>query len=81
MGLRFSGSGFRGRRFSGLGLYGFRVSGFGVFLLVAWGVGSPGFQDWRVRVPLLGGPWDLVTTYTWAYNFPKWAYRGYSDYK
>ena len=30
---------------------------------------------------LLGGPWDLVTTYNWAYNPtynpPKWADRGY----
>ena len=30
---------------------------------------------------LLGGSWDLVTTYNWAYNPtynpPKWAYRGY----
>ena len=29
--------------------------------------------------PILGGPWDLVTTYNWAYNPtynpPKWAYR------
>ena len=29
---------------------------------------------------VLGGPWDLVTTYNWAYNPtyspPKWAYRG-----
>ena len=33
---------------------------------------------------LLGGPWDLVTTYNWAYNpdynHPKWAYRGYPNY-
>ena len=30
-------------------------------------------------------PWDLVTTFNWAYsptyNPPKWAYRGYPDYK
>ena len=30
---------------------------------------------------LLGGPWDLVTTYDWAYNRTcnrsKWAYRGH----
>ena len=34
---------------------------------------------------LLGGPWDLVTTYNWAYkptyNHPKWAYRGYPNHK
>ena len=34
---------------------------------------------------LLGGPWGLVTTYNWAYNPtynpPKWAYRGYPNYK
>ena len=34
---------------------------------------------------LLGGSWDLVTTYNWAcnptYNPPKWAYRGYPNYK
>ena len=34
---------------------------------------------------LLGGPWDLVTTYNWAYNStynpPKWPYRGYLNYK
>ena len=31
------------------------------------------------------GSWDLVTTYNWAYNPtynpPKWAYRGYPNYK
>ena len=31
--------------------------------------------------PLLGGPWDLGTTYSWAHNLtshsPKWASRGY----
>ena len=37
---------------------------------------SPSFLN-----PLLGGPWDLVTTYNWAYNPPKWAYRGYPNYK
>ena len=34
---------------------------------------------------VLGGPWELVTTYNWAsnptYNPPKWAYRGYPKYK
>ena len=34
---------------------------------------------------VLGGPWDLVTTYNWAYNPtyspPKWAYGGYPNYK
>ena len=34
---------------------------------------------------LLGGPWGLVTTYDWAYNLnynpPKWAYRGYPNYR
>ena len=34
---------------------------------------------------ILGGPWDLVTTYDWAYNptynTPRWAYRGYPRYK
>ena len=34
---------------------------------------------------LLGGPWDLVTTYNWAYSPtstpPKWAYGGYPSYK
>ena len=34
---------------------------------------------------LLGGPWDLVIAYNWAYNPtynpPKWAYRGYPNYK
>ena len=34
---------------------------------------------------LLGGPWDLVTTYNWTYsptyNFPERAYRGYPNYK
>ena len=29
---------------------------------------------------LLGGPWEIVTTYNWAYNPthnpPKWAYGG-----
>ena len=34
---------------------------------------------------LLGGPWDLVITYSWAYNPtynpPKWAYRGYPNDK
>ena len=36
-------------------------------------------------VPLLGAPWDLVTTYNWAYNLTynptKWAYRGYPNYR
>ena len=34
---------------------------------------------------LLGGSWDLVTTYNWAYNPtydpPKRVYRGYPNYK
>ena len=34
---------------------------------------------------LLGGPWNLVTTYNWADNHPKnalkWAYGGYPNYK
>ena len=34
-----------------------------------------------MTLALLGGPWDLVSTYNWAYdptyNPPKWAYRGY----
>ena len=34
---------------------------------------------------LLGGSWDLVTTYNWAYNLtynpPKRAYRAYPNYK
>ena len=34
---------------------------------------------------ILGGPWDLVATYNWTYNPnynpPKWAYRGYPNYK
>ena len=38
-----------------------------------------------LTVDILGGPWDLVTTYNWAYsptyNPPKWPYRGYPNYK
>ena len=34
---------------------------------------------------ILACPWDLVTTYNWAYNLtydpPKWVYRGYPNYK
>ena len=34
---------------------------------------------------LLGGPWDLVTTYNWAYNPnynpSKSVHRGYPNYK
>ena len=37
------------------------------------------------EISVLGGPWDLVTTYNWAcnptYNPSKWAYRGYPKYK
>ena len=37
------------------------------------------------RESILGGLWDLVTTYNWAYNPtydpPKWAYGGYPTYK
>ena len=33
---------------------------------------------------LLGGPWDLVTTYSWVYsptdNPPRWTYRGHPNY-
>ena len=40
---------------------------------------------YTLNVTLLGGPWDLVTTYNWAYNptynFPEWASRGYPNYK
>ena len=39
----------------------------------------------RNKKPILGGQWDLVATYNWAYNPtyppPKWAYRGYPNYK
>ena len=35
-----------------------------------------GFPE-PLKLPLLGGPWDLVTTYSWAYNPtyspPKWT--------
>ena len=39
----------------------------------------------ELHLSLLGGPWDLVSTYNWTYNptsnFPKWAlYRGYPNY-
>ena len=34
---------------------------------------------------ILGGSWDLVTTFNCAYNLtynpPKWAYRGYPNYR
>ena len=39
----------------------------------------------RILGSLLRGPWDLVTTYNWAYNPiynpPKWEYRGCPNYK
>ena len=38
-----------------------------------------------VGLRLLGGSWDLVTTYNWTYNPtynpPKWPYRGYPNFK
>ena len=44
--------------------------------------GSRNPDVWRGA---LGGPWDLATTYNWdcnrTYNPPKWAYRGYPNYK
>ena len=37
------------------------------------------------QIKLLGDPWDLVTTYNWAYNPTynpsKWASRGYPNSK
>ena len=36
------------------------------------------------KLYILGGLWDLVTTYTWAYNPgynpPTWAHRGCPNY-
>ena len=44
-----------------------------------------GFLLFRPGASVLGSLWDLVTTYNWAcnptYNPPKWAYRGYPNYK
>ena len=41
--------------------------------------------DTDPRPPLLGGSWDLLTTYNWAYkpthNPPKWLERGNPNYK
>ena len=72
----------------GLGFWiGLRVEGSGFrrwgleFMVWHVGVYCPEPGPWQV----LGGPWDLVTTYNWTYNptynFPKWAYRGYPNYK
>ena len=52
-----------------------------------WAVLPKGFQDELPKQAqgLLGGSWDFVTTYSWAYNPtynpPKWPYRGYPNYK
>ena len=60
-------------------------------MILVWGRVSP--KPLRALNPtgrqyilvLLGGPWDLVTTYNWAnsptYNPPEWAYRGYPNHK
>ena len=50
---------------------------------------GPGAGAWESLVQptptLLGGSWDLVTPYNWAYNLtykpPKWLYGSYPNYK
>ena len=57
-----------------------RVRGVGSGCRV-WGLWSKAYDS---GCSSLGGPWDLVTTYNWAYNLtynpPKWAYRGHPNY-